>query len=93
MTGLTITHHGEARMSQRGICKTDLEIFLIHGTDIGQGRIMLKKRDAAEAIRTFKKRIANIQRLKGKVLVVEGDHLVTAYHQTVPIRTTARIKR
>ena len=31
MTGLTITRHGEIRMSQRGIREIDLEVLLTYG--------------------------------------------------------------
>ena len=86
MTDLTITRHGHVRMSQRGIRQADLEVILMHGTDIGRNRIMLKRRDAAEAIRTLKKQITNIERLTDKVLVVEDGRLVTAYHQSTPVR-------
>ena len=85
MTSLTITHHGEIRMSQRGIRKTDLEVLLTHGAEIGRDRIMLKKRDSAKVVRALKKQIAQIERLTDKVLVVVDGHLVTAYHQTKPI--------
>ncbi len=90
MTDLMITRHGEVRMAQRGIRETDLTILLTHGTEIGRDRIMIRKRDAADEIRSLKKQIANIERLKDKVLVVPDGILVTAYHQTKPIRTTGR---
>ncbi len=86
MTNLTITHHGETRMSQRGIRETDLDVLFAHGTDIGRDRIMLMQRDAEKVIRDLKKQIANIERLTNKVIVVVDGHLVTAYHQTTPIR-------
>ena len=86
MTALTITRHGEARMSQRGIRKSDLEVLLLHGTDIGRDRIMLRKRDAAKLVRNLKKQIAEIERLTDKVLIVADGKLVTVYHQATPIR-------
>ena len=86
MTGLLITRHGEARMSQRGIRKADLDLILAHGSDIGRDRIVLIKRDAAKAIQTLKQQIARIERLTDKVLVVEDGRLVTTYHPTRPIR-------
>lgn len=86
MTGLLITRHGEARMSQRGIREADLDLILAHGSDIGRDRIVLMKRDAAKAIQTLKRQIARIERLTDKVLVVEDGCLVTAYHPTRPIR-------
>ena len=87
MTGLTITRHGEIRMSQRGIREKDLKVLRAYGTEVGRNRIMLKKRDAAEAVGELKKQIAHIERLKGKVLVVsDDDHLITTYHQKKPVR-------
>ena len=90
MTDLTITRHGEARMSQRAIRKTYLDLLLDYGTDIGRNRIMLRKRDAAKIIRSLKEQIAHIERVTNKVLIVEDGQLVTAYHQTDPIRPSFR---
>ena len=90
MTGLSVTHHGEIRMSQRGIRKTDLKFLLAHGTDIGRNRIMLTKQDASREIGMLKKQIACVERLSGKVLVVSEGYLVTAYHQATPVRTPRR---
>ncbi len=80
MTNFAITRHAETRMAQRGIRDTDVDFLLAHGTDMGADRIMLTKRDAAKAIRDLKKRIADIERLTGKVIVVAEGCLVTAYH-------------
>lgn len=88
MIDLNISRHGNVRMAQRGIRGADLEDILAYGTDIGRNRIMLRKRDAAEAVRTLKRQIANIERLTDKVLVVADGQLVTAYHQSTPIRPT-----
>ena len=84
MTDLIISRHGNIRMAQRGIREADLEVILAYGTDIGRNRIMLRRRDAAEAVRTLKRQIANIERLTDKVLVVADGQLVTAYHQSTP---------
>ena len=86
MIDLTISRHGNVRMSQRGIPEADLEVIFAHGTDIGRNRIMLRRRDAAQAIQTLKKQIAKIERLTDKVLVVADGQLVTAYHHSTPIR-------
>ena len=114
MTALTLTRHGERRMSQRAFRNADLEVLLAHGTDIGRDRILLRKRDAARLIQNvkeqitrimltkhdaarlisgLKKQIARIERLTGKVLVVVGGELVTAYHQTAPARPSFRRTR
>ena len=86
MSDITISRHGIVRMSQRGIRDADLEVILAHGTDIGRNRIMLRRRDAVRVIQTLKKQIAKIERLTDKVLVVADGQLVTAYHQSTPIR-------
>lgn len=86
MRSIAITRHAEARMSQRGIRETDVEFLLAHGTDMGPDRIVLTKRDAAQAIRDLKKRIADIERLTGKVLVVAEGRLITAYHSSKATR-------
>ncbi len=93
MTALPITRHGQSRMQQRGIRLADLDVLLTHGTDIGRDRIMLRTRDAAKIIRSLKKQIAKIERLTDKVLVVPEGELVTAYHQTDPIRPSFRRTR
>ena len=94
MTELAITRHGEIRMSQRGIRKTDLEFLLVYGTEMGRDRVMLTKQDAAREIGKLKKQIAHFERLAGKVVVVSGKHLVTTYHQTTSARASGyRTKR
>lgn len=90
MTNIAITCHGEARMSQRGIRRSDLDILLTHGTEIGPDRILLRKQDAAKVIRELKKQIARLERLTGKEAVVADGWLVTAYHRTRPIRPFRR---
>ena len=90
MTALPMTRHGQARMQQRGIRMSDLEVLLAHGTDIGRDRVMLRKRDAAKLIRGLKKQISKIERLTDKVLVVPEGELVTTYHQTDSIRPSFR---
>ena len=90
MTSVAITRHGEVRMSQRGIRRSDLDILLSHGTEIGPDRILLRKRDAAKVIRELKKQIARLERLTGKEAVVADGWLVTAYHRTRPIRPSGR---
>ena len=64
MTSITTTKHGEARMRQRGLRKTDPELILEYGTEIGQDRIMLRGRDVDEIIRSLKKQIAKFERLQ-----------------------------
>ncbi len=87
MTSIAITRHGEARLSQRGIRRSDLDILLAHGAEIAPDRFMLRKRDAAKAISDLKRQIARLERLAGKEAVVAGGRLITAYHRTRPVRS------
>ena len=86
MTSISITRHGEARMSQRGIRKSDIDTLLAHGTEVSPDRFMLRKRDADRQSRGLKKQIATLERLTGKVAVVADGLLITAYHRTKPGR-------
>lgn len=103
MSGLAITRHGAARMAQRGVRKRDLDLLLAYGTDIGSDRIMLRRREAARAIRELKGRgsnghtepavwklVAAVERLVGKVIVVADGALITTYHQTVRFHSRRR---
>ena len=92
MTNLVITCHGETRMSQRGIRESDLDLILDYGTEIGQDRLMLTRRDAARLISERKKEIAKIERLTDKVIVVSEGCLVTAYHQAHSARPISEHK-
>ena len=86
MMHIKVTRHAEARMSQRGIRWSDIEVLLEHGTETGPDRIMLTNRDAARLISGLKKQIAMVERVVGKEAVVANGVLVTAYHRTRPDR-------
>ena len=90
MTSITITRHGEARMSQRGIRMSDLDTLLAYGTETGPDRFMLRRQDAARLIRSLKKQISTLERLTGKEAVVADGLLITAYHRTKPSRPVRR---
>ena len=86
MTSLDITRHGEARMSQRGFRRSDLDVLLALATEMGGDRLMLRARDADRAIAELKRRMAMLQRLRNTVLVISEGSLVTAYHQTTSVQ-------
>ena len=86
MTRIPTTKHAQARMRQRGLRKTDPELILEYGTEIGQDRIMLREQDADKAIQSRKREIAILERLKNKVVVVSDGRLITAYHATAAFR-------
>ena len=80
MTDLPFTKHGQERMRQRGLRKTDLETILEYGTEIDQDRIMLTGQDVDKIIRFLKREIAKFERLKNKIVVVSDGRLITTYH-------------
>ena len=80
MTGIAITRHDEARMRQRGTREADLVLVLSYGTEIDRDRIMLKGRNVKKVIGDLKRKIDAPQKLKGKIFVISGGCLVTAYH-------------
>ena len=82
MTTIAITRHAETRMSQRGIRMPDLDVLLAYATEMGEDRLILRARDAERAIGELKRKIAALQRLKNKVLVISRGSLVTTYHQS-----------
>ena len=90
MMSIIITRHGEARMSQRGIRKSDLDLLLAYGTEIGQDRLMIRKRDGAKLIKDYKEEIAKLERLVGKEFVIANGRLITAYHRTKPSKHSKR---
>ncbi len=92
MKDITITRHGEIRMAQRGINNMDLALVRAFGTKVGQDRILLTKRTAAEITQALKKQIAQVEHAKGKLLVLKDGRLVTAYHPTKRIRKKRRRK-
>lgn len=75
------TRHAETRLRQRGIRRDDLKTLLSVGDEAGS-RVVLSAADIADEIAEHKRAIASLQRLHGKVAVVEGGHLVTVYAET-----------
>lgn len=102
MIKLAYSCHAESRMSQRGIQRSIVELILKNGTNIGRGRILLKRRKASMMIQSLKrqlkkqrdqnvteilkKRIDQIERSVNKVIVVTDGCLITVYHQTRTLR-------
>ena len=74
------TRHAQVRMQQRGFRSKDAELVMECGTDYPNSRIVLLDRDVVREARDCKRRIQNLQRLRGSVVVLEDGHLVTCYH-------------
>lgn len=70
--------HAMIRMSQRGFRTRDVDLFLECGTKVSDG-YFLRDRDVTTAILQRQKEIERLERLRGKVLIADGDTVVTAY--------------
>ncbi|UWR10904.1 DUF4258 domain-containing protein [Sulfitobacter mediterraneus] len=79
MSEVDITRHAERRMQQRSISNFDIDLILRYGEDIDGDGILMSNRAADDAIRSLKSRIATVERLRNKKLVMDGDTLITCY--------------
>ena len=75
---LTITDHAHLRMAQRGFAVTDIELALTIGTEV-EGGVFVRDKDCEHALTALAEVRRQIERLRGKRLVCDGEHLVTAY--------------
>ena len=82
MTELSLTHHAQARMRQRGFKEEDADLVFRVGTRVADDAFLLTDKDAARAIRKRKQEIQQLERLRGSKVIVEGETLITLYHAT-----------
>ena len=90
MTELTLTHHAQARMRQRGFKEEDADLIFRVGTRVADDAFLLTDKDAACAIRKCKQEIQQLERLRGSKVIVEGETLITLYHATLRPRREHR---
>jgi hypothetical protein len=76
--GLRLSSHAKQRLQQRGVRKRDVGIVMEHGTDTEEA-ILLTNHDVAEAIAEYRRRIADLERLRGVALVIADDTVVSVY--------------
>ena len=78
------TKHGEARVTQRGFLRKDLELVRRCGTllhDRGAEVYFLKSKDVEEGIKELKRQIQCLERMRGcKVAYATDNALITAHH-------------
>ena len=79
MTELTTTAHALTRKTQRGFKEDDFAQIIQHGTPVGDMEIMLTDQDVQNAIRKKKLEIQALERLKNRIIVVDGRTVITAY--------------
>jgi hypothetical protein len=73
-----VTRHGIERLRQRGYRKTDLDLILEEGTPAGNA-VLLTDRDVAEQVAECRRRIRQLQRLRGTAVVLAGDRVLSVY--------------
>jgi hypothetical protein len=71
--------HGQQRLQQRGLSRSDAEIIMMHGTETRDG-YYLRDKDVRASVQELRKQIIKLTDLSGKFVVVKNDTLLTAYH-------------
>lgn len=86
MKHFIITAHANTRMAQRGLSTADAEMIINFGTEVEDGYIFLGKNcDNLES--ELAVALNRVRKLRGKRVVLDGGHLITAYHAA---KTTTR---
>lgn len=75
------SHHALARMRQRGYRKTDLELVLRYGTRCKDG-VLLDRKTADQAVLELKHEMAEVERLSGTLVILNGNTVKTLYRPT-----------
>ncbi len=79
MSALALSSHAEARMRQRGLRLSDLELVVHCASEIGEDIYFLSRKDAEREIRRRKREIQALERLQGHKVVVADETVVTCY--------------
>jgi hypothetical protein len=74
----TLTHHASIRVRQRGFRERDVEVILEHGTPTHDG-VLLTSRDVSERVAEYRRRIGELERLRGAAVFLEEGHVVSVY--------------
>jgi hypothetical protein len=74
----TLTRHAEARIWQRGLTEKDIDVVLRLGADTGDA-VVLTNKVVDSQIAEYKRTIAQLERLRGAAVIVDGDAVLTAY--------------
>lgn len=84
---MKMTKHATKRLQQRGIMRESVDHILAFGTPTAlPGNALgffLKRKVAADIITQLKKRMRQIERSAGKIIVVDkdDDSIITIYHK------------
>ncbi len=72
--------HFETRMNQRGLRKEDIDILLNIADRIAPDAYLMTNEVTDQEIARRKREIQQLERLRGKKLIVEGKTVITGYH-------------
>lgn len=78
-----LTKHAETRCNQRGIRLSDLDLILSFGQQIGPNTYLMTDAVIDQEIassRRDKPKVQQLERLRGKEVIVCGTSIVTIYH-------------
>ena len=70
--------HANKRLQQRAMSLDDIEIIMAYGTPV-PGGYLLRGQDINEAVSELKMQITALERLKGRVVIADGETVITAY--------------
>src|SRR5262245_14470633 len=73
-----LTKHASSRIRQRGLSEQDVDVVLKLGADAGDA-VVLTNKVIDGKIAEFKRTIAQLERLRGAAVIIEGDTVITAY--------------
>ncbi len=76
---MNVSGHAEARLQQRGVHGSDIDLFLAYGSEFDDGLLMTNTA-VAEAISKHRKVIRRLEKLRGKALITDRDVVVTTYN-------------
>ena len=76
---LELTDHARSRLQQRGFREGDVGLVVTFGTPGRGGRFLLRARDVDAATRDLKRLMADLERPRNSVVLVEDDSVVTVY--------------
>lgn len=79
MTVLTLTRHATARMAQRGVSLSDIELIGLIGTEV-EGGYFVRDKDFQEIERVLKNLLHRFERVVGKRSVIDSGQVITVYH-------------
>lgn len=77
---LNYPSHGQKRIQQRGLSRSDIDLVTLHGTETRDG-YYLRDKDVRRLVQELqKKEIIKLNDLAGTYAVVKNNTLITAYH-------------